>query len=106
MIKKIEKKLLTPPFECNENGIIMDGKGDVVMVYGDRMLEGWITAALNEKYERDFGEAMRWIGTPTDNGIGIFLECPKCNTGYDEFEEPCLYCPNCGQRLDLPEESE
>jgi hypothetical protein len=64
----------------------------------------WVTAALNEKAERDFGEPMRWVNI-TDEFINptiTHLRCPKC--ARHEIRDDVHYCPSCGQRLLPPKE--
>jgi hypothetical protein len=62
--------------------------------------------ALKEKWERDFGESLRWTKRMSF-GYSI-IECPKCEYSKSlnaivirEFN----YCPHCGQRLLPPEDS-
>ena len=50
----------------------------------------WVAAALNEKYERDNGEPLRWLKQ------GEWFECPECG---DEMALPNRYCKDCGKRL-------
>jgi len=57
----------------------------------------FIAAALNEKWERDFSEPLRW----TRISWGIY-ECPKCKDTQDEGNLT-NYCPHCGQKLAEPE---
>ena len=70
-----------------------------------KSIENFITTALNEKRERDFGEPLRWI--PKDskkNKPLIYNICPKCDTTVTSTDI-WNYCPHCGQRL-LPPEAE
>ena len=116
-MKETLNELLRPPFE-------------VVMVYGSyRILMGehnfvfhasekvsrtkqkiiakWTAEAMNEKYERDFGEPMRWKEVAfTDD-----WKCPECEqefylNGHSPDKLSYNYCPNCRQRLLPPEGSE
>jgi len=61
-------------------------------------------AALNEKWEREFGKPLRWIlkeWKPFDNRLAVI--CPKCDSPFEyhaiEFSN---FCPHCGQRLNTP----
>jgi hypothetical protein len=62
----------------------------------------WITAALNEKYERNFSEPLRWV---KDSG---YHYCPKYRTVFND--EKCKitplfeHCPCCAQKLKPPED--
>jgi len=65
------------------------------------------TAALNEKWDRDFSEPKRWIYvviSETDHGI----ICPECRTEYSFSHKPTWgdyqFCPHCGQGLLPPKE--
>jgi hypothetical protein len=67
--------------------------------------------ALNEKWERDFGEPLRWLKRrieETESGHIDYNKCPKC--GWDDIDiggiEDCAYCPHCGQRLGPPEKEQ
>jgi rubrerythrin len=114
---------ITPPF-IREQSDIKDGAGRTFSV--SRVWKGtaidiqedghfpkgfldFIVAALNEKYEREFGEKLRW---EKDSG---YHWCPKCRKIFNDERNPvfnygrngdeyCEYCPSCGQRLYPPEE--
>jgi hypothetical protein len=103
------KKWLKPPFSV-VRGIIFDGEKSIGMLNMPVNMTGdFFAAALNEKWERDFGEPMRWLIKGDGFNVDSYLVCPKCD------EEPGLfwdgegcdnlpnYCPRCGRRLDPPE---
>jgi len=57
-MKDTLKNLLKPPFECNDSGAVLNKDGTVVIeLFGDDFiaLAAFVTAAINEKWERDFG---------------------------------------------------
>jgi len=63
------------------------------------------TAALNEKWERDFGEPLRWKYSRMNNKI----DCPVCGHLWFVDEEGVIWeqlkhCPSCGRRLLPPNE--
>jgi len=71
-------------------------------------LQEWITAALNEKAEREWGELLKWIRVWRDAEClleGSYLKCPKCS-GVTWDEDDINYCPHCGQKLAEPENKE
>ena len=98
---------------CNSCGIsIPDGQSFCSMCYGDpaygrdgeaknRSFKEFVVQALNEKWERDFGEPLRWRYAHIDMLCGR-LVCPKCDRTVLIFND---YCPHCGQRLLPPEEA-
>jgi len=53
-------------------------------------------AALNEKWERDFGEPLRW-----ENRFNGSCSCPGCQN-FSHISTK--YCPSCGRRLLPPKE--
>ena len=103
------KEILKPPFKANDCEIkgqedypYLTAIHDISQgVYCYNSYLEWIAKALNEKYERDFGEPLRWYFS----GDGAC--CPKCDhfvrlysvEDIDSFN----YCPCCGQKLDKPE---
>jgi len=113
------KELLKPPFAVIKLNHIKD-RGNTSLflmteIHGQKNCEAlyekmldWITAAMNEKYERDFAEPLKWIlkeWKPFDNRLAVI--CPKCDSPFEyhaiEFSN---YCPHCGQKLDPPERKE
>ena len=105
------KEVLKPPF-THDGYRIGDEDNWILGVYGgsgkgQEILE-FATEALNEKWERDFGEPKRWryvyipFDEPDDGilGAGQF-ECPNCAV---QQLDVTSYCPSCGSRLDAPEE--
>jgi len=87
-------KLIKPPFRVNRTGVPKSGNG--ISVPRD-----FTEQALNEKWERDFGEPMRWIKA---RSLGIdWIDCPKCKHGLQEGTKDLNYCPHCGQKLLPPE---
>ena len=60
------KELLKPPFFVCKDGIVVDKDGWVMFRIGcppileDANFSDWITNAMNEKCERDFGEKLYW----------------------------------------------
>lgn len=110
------KDLLKSPFETryfSDSVSFIDSKSQVFFsihhpetfssefIERIKMQSEFIKDALNEKYERDFGEPMQWV---KDSG---YHYCPKCRTVFND--EKCKitplfeYCPSCGQKLLPPE---
>jgi len=75
--------------------------------YGSDVLD-FTLQAINEKWERKFGEPRRWKIDISDFGDSI--ECPTCeeNFIYDSYDtrdsERFNFCPSCGIRLLFSEE--
>ena len=73
----------------------------------DEFIE-FVVQALNEKWERDFGEPKRWV-LDSDYAGRESIICPYCRTEYcfDELPdwENYSHCPSCAQRLLPPEEA-
>ena len=118
------KEILKPPFRYDK-----DNSGDVYCTNADdeytRVLqvrkwgvfhhfengkqlqdefEEFVMKALNEKWERDFGEPLRWILMDGRNDI---VTCPYCRLDYRfgifiDWEKN-NYCPRCGKKVKLPE---
>jgi len=121
MSQQILKELLKPPFVFREAKLLLNTeKTYLVRVLTTDItepsktildLEGFVAAALNEKWERDFGEPLRWLHCLIFKGNHI--QCPKCKGVFEVSicehpgagEEYFDYCPHCGQRL-LPPEGE
>jgi hypothetical protein len=120
------KELLKPPFSHDHCGVgevfvgvnqadygstrIAQVRGWGFFQYfenGDRLqdeFKDFVVQALNEKWERDYGEPLRWEkeSAETVDGKVFWTKCPKCDCrtphGYIYH-----YCPSCGQRLLPPE---
>jgi len=61
-------------------------------------IKDWVNAALEEKYEREYSEPLRWIKVDFPEKQGY--QCPKCeHIGWKNYN----YCPMCGQELYPPE---
>jgi DNA-directed RNA polymerase subunit RPC12/RpoP len=104
------KELIKSPFHlCNDNsGIVTDDNGWALFALGcpPVLIEGWfrqwVVVALNEKWERDFEEPMRWIEDP---GVKVmYYKCPVCASLFNATNY--IYCPRCGRRLLPPKEKE
>jgi len=121
-MKTAIKELLVPPFKLVQCGKIkekqlkdnnrvtvfllikencLDGKDRITNKFYTE-LQSWVADALNEKYERDFSEPLRWV---KDSG---YHYCPKCRTVFND--EKCKitplfeHCPSCAQKLRPPED--
>jgi len=101
------KELLKPPFKADGGKIKGQENHPYLTAFYKNLAQGvnydntyleWIAAALNEKYERDFSEPMRWI--KTEHGC----KCPKCKKKLlgANTANVYKYCPHCGQELDKP----
>lgn len=103
------RELLKPPFSYDlVTGAIYDKNFmlcKLTVTEKHRVISGFIAAALAEKWERDFGESVRWDTDFVDNGVGnqTFYRCSKCGS-----EQLCKsnFCPSCGQKLLPPVEEE
>ena len=106
MSKEI-KDLLKPPFKFNPYDRLRDSNGRDIMqiAYYSGYASKFIVAALNEKWERDFGEPLRWekLSNHPDEASG----CPNCGMyvgiGKDDYRF-WNHCPCCGQKLAPPED--
>ena len=109
------KELLKPPFAVCKDGIVIDRNCWVLFRIGcppileDAKFSGWISAAMNEKAEREFGEPLRWIEHPIPGHCSRY-ECPKCGKYIGHYVNSKTisrykHCEYCGQRL-LPPEGE
>jgi uncharacterized CHY-type Zn-finger protein len=106
MSQQTLKELLKTPFSFNVDAVgdyfITDKSKRLVLkipaLKAKKIFADFTVSALNEKWERDFGEPMRW--EYEDDGE---IKCPKCNTVLTFSEQPdwktYQYCPHCGQRL-------
>jgi DNA-directed RNA polymerase subunit RPC12/RpoP len=102
------KELLRSPFEYL-NGHVRNTDNEVFCdvddyEMGHEDVGNFIAAALNEKWERDFEEPMRWIEGFED--AWHHQKCPKCSGKFMFDDTDFDYCPHCGQRLLPPEEKE
>ena len=80
-------------FQYFENG------GELQDTFKDFLVE-----ALNEKWERDYGEPLRWEIIIIDSGNNLKIgECPKCKKTCN-YTKKYNYCPSCGTWLLPPEE--
>jgi hypothetical protein len=116
MSQKTLKDVLKPPFKWGENHAIFDSQkkvtGNILFCsflngYGDRTdtQEEWrlqqeymdfIVAAMNEKWERDNNEPLRWIVKESLEGYA-WGYCPKC--GFQSTGPTADECPRCKQQL-------
>jgi len=118
MSQEIKEKL-KPPFEWNLKARINLSDCVWLQLYDKdysspafpvvNYLE-FITAAMTEKYERDFAEPLKWIFEYNEEDGEYLITCPKCKKTdmySDDNDPPDLreqkYCCHCGQRLDPPE---
>ena len=70
--------------------------------YAYNQILDWVVAALNEKWEREFGERKRWLIVNAKIAGHVYrYACPYCEFVQDELSK-C--CPECGKRLDMPVE--
>jgi DNA-directed RNA polymerase subunit RPC12/RpoP len=106
------KQLLKQPFEWTDTGAIkltgkqLSPKDDIFIdVIGANEhyedIIGFVVAALNEKWDRDFSETMRWELINDLGEAGQILKCKKCEQEvfFQDWSIPRNYCPNCGRRL-------
>ena len=107
------KELLKPPFMVNNCNIyssrihvLRTTDMGITKELRDELVK-FTVAAMNEKWERDFGEPLRWEmeSATTVDGEVFWTKCPKCGcrppSGYLNYP----YCPHCSQRLLPPEEA-
>jgi len=117
------KELLKPPFVFYDDRMLFNTKDrryfikrlftcDMVNSSVEEMIaiETFITAALNEKWERDFSEPLKWIFEYNEEDGEYWVTCPKCKKTdmySDDNDPPDLreqkYCCHCSQRLDPPQ---
>jgi len=98
------KDLLKPPFTVagiSSNGLcirdnVYPRRNILIVREGGNSVADFITAALNEKWERDFNEPLRWKKS------GFEFVCPKCDNHYFN---PTSFCPHCGQKLLPPKDN-
>ena len=121
------RELLKPPFHRKDfSHFVYNGNDAAVLeintIMTDRIfsldirgqaqkkLLEYITQALNEKWERDFGGLKKWLLDDDDS----LLSCPYCRSeySYEVLPEGLLdwenysFCPHCGRQLLPPEEEE
>jgi len=108
---KMLKELLKPPFivECNMRVKNKTEELQFTMTAENHntytSLNYFAAEALNEKYERDFAEPMKWkLIEDYDDGIQV-LACERCNVEitFEADNVPRNFCPNCGQKLEPAE---
>jgi len=101
------KELLRPPFIADKVSIhdsmrrLLLTSGHFDTHYedlGEELLQ-YVASAMNEKWERDYGEPLRW--KTVDAGEWCNFVCPKCNATHTHLHD---HCPSCGQRLLPPKE--
>ena len=111
-MSKTLKELLKPPF-VRVGRMILDSSSfpdrklmsevsDILYREMDRVIN-FTVDALNEKWERDYGEPQRWQlrnGELSGGKAYSYHKCPEC--GFECIQE-YKYCPNCGQGLLPPE---
>ena len=122
------KELLKLPFECEKGRIYFDNERYLFVKFMVanilkppngfatsvlKELECFTTQALNNEYQRVYGEPKQW-GQETCNMFDedVILNCPNCS---EEYRFECAlediafarynYCPSCGVKLDPPEAS-
>ena len=105
------KELLKPPFHRQDfSHFVYDGNAAAVLEINtiltarlfsldvrnqaEKELLEYIAEALNEKWERDFGEPLRW-----ESKGHYWHKCPKCGANYYIFKGIHNHCPSCGVRL-------
>jgi rubrerythrin len=80
-----------------------------LFISGFGQLEEFVVVALNEKWERDFGERKRWqkhtLFNPASQKNYRWYDCPYCGQLAGE-NGLTNYCPNCGKPLDPPDPPE
>ncbi len=105
---KTLKELLKPPFKYDLSNCKLklnnSGKKYLTIQCADKndrnLIVGFVEQALNEKWERQFGDPKHWL--EESNGfISVVYRCPECNKNN---VLDTMYCPSCGQRLFPPEE--
>jgi hypothetical protein len=98
------KERLKPPFVFDKDAVgdyfITDRSKNFILkipaLKASLIRAEFTVAALNEKWDRDFGEPMRWLITRS----GRLNICPECGS---YAERPFGYCHHCGKRLGPPE---
>jgi len=111
------KELLKPPFfrHVTDNSFVFvkDQESELLLAQsirrlgedGQRHIVDFAVEALNEKWERDFSEPLRWekASNHPDEASG----CPNCGMyvgiGKDDYRF-WNHCPCCGQKLAPPED--
>jgi hypothetical protein len=100
------KKLLKPPFIWDKGKLYLSNYAWLELHAGSICNLDYIEfvrQALNEKWERDFGEKPKW---KKSRAFGQdWFNCPRCGDIYNPHKS-FNYCPHCGQQLLPPEEKE
>jgi rubrerythrin len=101
------KELLKPPFFYDEENCVIRDGGDAQITTSRFLSSRFLVAndvkrflvqALNNEYEREYGEPLRW------EYDGYYFICPVCDGG--PHKEAYNHCPSCGKRLLPPEKGE
>jgi len=103
------RELLKSPFRYFDFEICdADGPVSNKIETGQVEFMRFSAAAMNEKWEREFGEPLCWVlieWKPFDNRLAVI--CPKCDSPFEyhaiEFSN---FCPHCGQKLKPPENTD
>jgi len=101
-MKQTLKELLKPPFSYDKQSLEMSDSNKIIFDFesaqwSDKELSlivDFMVKALNEKWERDLGESLRW--KIRGKGIFYYFSCPNCKADYARTYD---HCPSCGQRL-------
>ena len=109
MIKQetVIKEILKPPFKMNGLFLLIADQYRKKNKAANKLIK-FIESSVDEKWERKFGESLRWRIDISDFGDSI--ECPNCeeNFIYDCYDardsERFNFCPSCGIRLLFSEE--
>ena len=100
------KDLLKPPFFLDRGSgcfYLRDRDGFILseLPIRHRSISLFLCGAATEKWERDFGEPMRWI-LMNPGEYSPCYKCEKCGSTY--HKDLTNYCPSCGQKLLPPED--
>jgi hypothetical protein len=103
------KELLKPKFTWAGTRLCNNGKALLELLCDDPIFDDdsfyhkfidFAASALNEKWERDFGEPVRWKNVGKNHEGRNMYQCPKCEQiGFMAFN----FCHECGQKLFPPE---
>ena len=104
---KTLNELIKPPFAFKENKAYNAGSEHILSIpvsvrraLGEELypdFRKFVSDALGNEYERQFGEPLRWLYVD-DGKRGGYLGCPKCGNA-ERYLRSRNYCPKCGQRL-------
>jgi len=112
-MSKTLKELLKPPYEVimlyglyririGENQLVLH-PCERISRTKQKKIAKWIAGIINEQWEKEFGEPVRWIlQSGYGNSPDIFI-CPVCDNGDTNDYN---FCPHCGQRLDPPKDED